>query len=191
MLTPEQKRAYNKAYAATERGAKIKKYHANKWAKSEKGKAAVRKWAKANRVRNREAVLERARAYKIKNREKLTAYEVAHYRMRRVERPWMNAIYAAKTRATRKRLMFDLTFEWGEKNWTGKCALSGLPFNQAPRVGGPNPFAASLDRVDPAQGYVQTNCRFILYALNAFKGRSTDEEMAGIAAALCRARGIF
>lgn len=109
------------------------------------------------------------------------------YTFSKIHSPWKSLIHSAQNRAKQKGVPFNLSNDWAKKIWTGKCALSGIPFakyvyNPRTKNGkGPNKYSASLDRVKPNQGYVKTNCRFILVALNNFKGTGTDLEMVNIA----------
>lgn len=92
-------------------------------------------------------------------------------------------IIAAKGRAAKRKLPFDLTYEWGEKRWTGFCELTGIPF--APRRDAPSSlFSPSLDKIIPAKGYIQDNCRFVLFGINNLKHDGTDEEMYYVAKSL-------
>lgn len=96
--------------------------------------------------------------------------------------PWVKLIRGCRERAIPKGIPFDLTEDWGKDTWTGYCALSGLPFDlSVSGRSGPKPFSPSIDKIDPALGYLQSNCRFILFSLNAFKGTSTDDVMMTIA----------
>jgi hypothetical protein len=78
--------------------------------------------------------------------------------------------------------------EWAEKTYTGVCALTGLPFiNSAQAIAGKSggrPYSPSIDRINPLKGYTQDNCRFVLFAVNSFKGTMSDPEMYHIARAL-------
>lgn len=89
----------------------------------------------------------------------------------------------ASYRAKSKGLIFDLTDEWARERWTGFCELTGIAFQ--PSSGGQGTRSPSLDRISPALGYVQSNCRFILSAVNSLKGSGSDEEMFVIAKAIC------
>ena len=80
-------------------------------------------------------------------------------------------------RAVKKGLAYDLTVDWAEARWTGRCELTDLPFDVTPRGSGPKPFSPSVDRIDCTQGYVIGNCRIIFFGLNAMKGDGTDDEM--------------
>jgi len=99
------------------------------------------------------------------------------------EKPWLKMVIAAKYRANRRNLPFDLTNDWAEKRWTGFCELTGIPF--APRYAASTSiFSPSLDKIIPVKGYVQTNCRFILFGVNNLKHDGTDEEMYFVAKSL-------
>lgn len=106
----------------------------------------------------------------------------------RETRPWFTLIYSAQKRAKQLGLPFDLTQEWAESIWTGKCAVTGLPFRRWIRGKNPGPrnFSASIDRIKASRGYVQGNCRFVIFAVNALKGDGDDEEMFCIAEAILR-----
>lgn len=99
--------------------------------------------------------------------------------------PWRKIIAGARTRAARKHIPFDLTFEWGEARWTGFCELTKMPFVQRHNatIG---IFSPSLDRIDPTKGYTQKNCRFILLGVNGLKHDGTDEAMYLVAEALIK-----
>lgn len=103
----------------------------------------------------------------------------------RQQYPWSKLLRSAKARAKKKGVPFLLTEEWAKDTWTGRCALTSLNFKlDMPGRSGPHPLAPSLDRIRPEKGYVPDNCRFIIWAVNAFKGESTDAMMYGIAAVL-------
>lgn len=101
--------------------------------------------------------------------------------------PWKYMLRSRRSDAERKQIPFDLTNEWAAARWTGRCELTNIPFvvNDKP---GPHPFSGSCDRVDPALGYVQSNCRFILFGCNSAKGSGTDEDLFTIAEALIRVK---
>ena len=76
---------------------------------------------------------------------------------------------AAKNRAKKAVMPFDLSIEYLLDLWAqqkGKCAVSGLPFSRTRSKWHRNPYAPSLDKITPHQGYVEGNVRFVLEAIN-------------------------
>lgn len=85
----------------------------------------------------------------------------------------------ARRRAKIKGLDFDLDVAWFEaKLGAGRCEISGLTFDYTDLA-----LAPSIDRIDSRLGYTKSNCRVILYCLNAFKGSMDDEKCRQIARA--------
>lgn len=103
--------------------------------------------------------------------------------------PWIKLIIAAKGRAKARRLPFDLTPEWGQQRWTGFCELTKIPFSPR-RDSSSSIFSPSIDRIEPAKGYTQNNCRFVLLGVNGLKHDGTDEAMYFVAAALLSNRAV-
>ncbi len=64
----------------------------------------------------------------------------------------------------------------------GKCAISG--FQMTWRQGQITATSMSIDRIDSAGGYTKSNVRLVCYAVNAFRGRMTDDEMLAMADAI-------
>lgn len=92
---------------------------------------------------------------------------------------------AAKQRASKLGLDFDLTREWiEEKLEVGECEMTGLPFNLTLSGRMDNPYAPSLDRIDPERGYTQSNVRVCLWMYNAAKGMWQEEDVLAMAIAL-------
>ena len=128
-----------------------------------------------------------------RNKEKhiarCAAYRAAHpeirhkeYENRRQRYPWQEALANARNRSAKKKFAFDLTREWCIQNWTGRCAVSNLPF--AFGTQSYCPFSPSIDRIRSDLGYTQDNCRFVLFAVNNLKGAGTDADMLRIAEAI-------
>lgn len=117
-----------------------------------------------------------------RNVERVREYTAAMAAKDRAECPWKALIVAARSRAKVKDYHSNLTFAWGKARWTGHCELTGLPFLTKPSHS--SPFCASLDRIEPAKGYTQDNCRFVLMGVNGLKRGGTDAEMLRIAIAL-------
>ncbi len=165
--------------------ARKARYHANREAICEKARRDRQenpdKWKAKDREdyqRNKEAHNKRAAKYKKSHPEVGTK----SYRTAREKRPWEWPLINARGRSQKKGFAFDLTREWCEAKWTGTCALSGLPFSFGSQDH--HPFSPSIDRIESSKGYTQDNCRFVLFAVNSFKGTGTDEQMLEIANAL-------
>lgn len=103
-------------------------------------------------------------------------------RFAKARQPWSSIFTGVRHRALAKNIPFDLTREWCEARWTGHCELTGIKFalNTTKRDG----FAPSIDKINPNKGYVQSNCRFVLWAFNLFKFTGTDETMYALARVL-------
>lgn len=127
--------------------------------------------------------------WKLMDRESKFSVSILHdrelartyWRLQRLREPWRHLVKQARTKCRRKKVRFDLTYQWARERWTGRCELSGLPFELGRSTAGL--FSPSLDRRIPSLGYIQTNCRFILNGINAFKHTGSDAELREI----CRA----
>lgn len=105
-------------------------------------------------------------------------------RARRISKPWQSLVSEAKRRSIKRGLEFSLTTSWAESRYTGFCEITGFPFDTSPGRSGPSATSPSIDRIDNKLGYVESNCRFILFCVNAFRGAMNDDEMASIARAI-------
>jgi hypothetical protein len=114
--------------------------------------------------------------------ERVREYGRRWYRESRDRDPVKFLVRAAKSRAKMKSLPFDLTVEWAREKWTGNCEVTGLAF--AVQKGCQGPWSPSIDKVDPKLGYIQSNCRFVLSAINCMKGNGTYEDVLTIAKAI-------
>lgn len=125
---------------------------------------------------------ESSRKWYAENRDKALAYQrnwiadnQEQYQVRR--RKWRSnpvsrareMVASARWSAKIKGMPFDLTREWLQPIIeAGVCQLTGLPFRLESLDGGlQNPYTASIDRIIPNLGYVKSNVRVILWALNA------------------------
>lgn len=85
--------------------------------------------------------------------------------------PWASKLRrAARQRALDSAIPFSLTREQMGSivaRANGRCEVSGLDFVITPGGAGVrNPYAPSLDRIVPANGYTAANCRLVLFAVN-------------------------
>ena len=105
------------------------------------------------------------------------------YAQRKLREPWFVAFDDCQCRAKKKGLVFSITREWARIRYTGKCELTGVSF-AASAGHGPKALSISIDQIVPRGGYTPENSRFILHAINSFKGQMADEEMLALARAL-------
>ena len=143
----------------------------------------ARRDADPEMIRRREREYMRAR--RAANPELMHRARV-HIRDRRLRESAAFLVRGALSRSKKRGIECDLTVEWAQQRWTGKCELTGIEFR--PAIGRQTPFSPSIDRIDPAKGYTQANCRFILGAVNYLKANGTDEDMFHIAAELIARR---
>lgn len=123
-----------------------------------------------------------------KRRALLSARQRDVIREKRLASKPLLLMQAARLRAKKTGLPFDLDRAWVEKNWTGMCALTGMPFEM--RLSTLHPFSPSIDRKNNAEGYVKGNCRFVLFGVNSLKGTGTDIDVRDIAQALVARAGL-
>lgn len=139
-------------------------------------------------LKNREQHNAKTRAYYLRNRDLIRAQMRERWRQTRLASPWLHIMAGAKNRAKTTGAPFDLTDDWARQRWTGKCEISGIPFALMLTPEDMRMFAASIDRIDPKKGYVQDNCRFILFAINAMKQDGTDQDIYSIASSIVNKR---
>jgi hypothetical protein len=80
------------------------------------------------------------------------------------------ALPAAKHRAAKRGLPFDLTEDWALeqiKRQNFKCALTGIPFLDDDDKRRVRAYAPSFDRIDNSKGYTIDNVRIVVFAINA------------------------
>lgn len=89
----------------------------------------------------------------------------------------------------KKRGIVTITPEWlEEKIKTGKCELTGLPFDLLQSDFFHNPYSPSLDRIDSSnKEYSPKNTRVVLTAVNNSINQYGDEVMLPILKAMVRA----
>jgi hypothetical protein len=136
---------------------------ANRLRHPEQSKAASRNWY----AKNKEHAAAWKREWIANNTEK---YIARRKRYRSV--PTIRArelLTSTKWIARERGMPHDLDRAWiAEKLAAGKCELTGIAFNFEPLENSrSNPYTASLDRIIPEKGYVKSNVRCILWALNA------------------------
>ena len=99
------------------------------------------------------------------------------------ESPWKLYLRNAEKGAKLRGLEYDLDEEWFKEKWTGRCALTNIPFSPD-NNNNLSIFGCSLDRIDNSKGYLKDNCRFILCGINFLKMGGTDADVLKVAKAL-------
>lgn len=92
-------------------------------------------------------------------------------------------VASARRRAEQKGIPFSLTKDAVAASLAlGRCFATGLPLdfaiNKDYRM---NPFAPSLDRIDPSEGYTTDNIRITCAAYNVGRGQWGDEVFLKVA----------
>lgn len=86
----------------------------------------------------------------------------------------------AKRRAAEKQLSFDIDTKYVRSLVVSHCPVLGMPLEWSCRRNVGNitlTGSPSLDRIDPAKGYVKGNVWIISYRANLIKSNATHEEL--------------
>ena len=86
-----------------------------------------------------------------------------------------NKYHCIKSRAKKKDILFDISFEWYLSKYLAGCSLTGIHFSRQ-KTGNPTLdqfYRCSIDRKNPENGYIQSNCHLILQGLNVLKQRKS------------------
>lgn len=89
----------------------------------------------------------------------------------------------AKMNARRKKIEFNITFEdIFEKIEKGYCEVTNIPFEYTGvRY---NPFAPSIDKIDPTKGYTKDNIQVVCLIYNRAKGINHHRDVIKMVRAL-------
>ena len=99
----------------------------------------------------------------------------------------MNMLHGASKRARNKKIPFDLTEAWvTEQLRDGVCCRTGIEFDYEPmpKRNQRNPWAPSLDQIDPSKGYTKANTQVVIAMYNYAKMTFTDDEVLKMAQSL-------
>ena len=106
-------------------------------------------------------------------------------KQRRYYRSWKGRIthllHFAKRRAKHRALSFSLSAQWLRDQLEAhdfKCAVTGVAFSLEDDHNARymNPYAPSIDRIDPSRGYDPDNCRVVCQRYNLWKGQAADDK---------------
>jgi hypothetical protein len=103
--------------------------------------------------------------------------------------PCKRFLVSTKASAKKRNLAFDLSEEWfRQKLEKGICEITGLPIKPkmyvAGEVGKRSYYSPSIDRIDNAVGYLESNCRIVCWGLNMAKSKYTDRDLNALSLAL-------
>lgn len=88
--------------------------------------------------------------------------------------------HAAKNRARKNFLEFDLEVADIVKALRKPCSKTGIHFDLTPNGNDytdRKPFSPSLDKIDPRKGYTKDNIQCVCWIYNLAKGRNTDKDV--------------
>ena len=89
-------------------------------------------------------------------------------RLQILSNPAARLFALCRCNARQRGIKFCLTRKWFEDRVAhGKCELTGIAFVYGEHR---HPFGASVDRIDSNDIYSESNCRLILWMINAAKG---------------------
>lgn len=179
-------RKYHQASLATPEGKERNAAQCRKYRNGPTRDAVLAK-QRENHQRNRDENNAKRNARYYETREEQRPVRAEKLRQARKDNPPNLLFHSAKWRAKKKGLPFDLTLGYLRAEWTGRCAVTDLPFVTG-ETSGPKFFSPSLDRIDPKLGYVIGNVRFVLWAVNALKHDATDADMYAVAEAIIKNR---
>lgn len=160
---------------------RFKKENPDYWKENYK-KTWLRRLFQRNRKENLLKKSEYNKKYWKDNAERLSEYDRKRRSRNRDTKPWLDSFRSRQKVAKKKGIKFTITQEWCKERWTGCCELSGIPFVLSTKHSGP--YSPTIDKIDPTQGYIPENCRFVLYVINSLKSTLTDKEMLEVAEAL-------
>ncbi|MDO8844472.1 hypothetical protein [Methylicorpusculum sp.] len=103
--------------------------------------------------------------------------------------PHKRFLASTKASAKKRNLVFDISETWFKSKLArGFCEISGLPIKtktyEAGKVGERSFYSPSIDRIDNAIGYVESNCRIVCWGLNMAKSKFTDRDINALALSL-------
>lgn len=110
-----------------------------------------------------------------KFQETARAAQKRRYQKHRIEQPFKHKCTRARTRAKALKVPFDITPEYLESIWTGKCPVLDTSINLIDDRS--DEFFAELDRFVPSKGYVQGNVHFLSRRANRLKNNVSTKEL--------------
>lgn len=118
----------------------------------------------------------------VRNKAALTARNTAYYAKNYAKRLIVTSKQSARTKGFQHNLSeANLNIQLA----TGKCQVTGLPvtsnIGSGQRRGA---YSPSLDRIDNAVGYIDSNVRIVSWQYNLAKGKFSDRDLNNLAIAI-------
>jgi hypothetical protein len=134
--------------------------------------------------KNLKLIVAKNRKYREKNKERCNGYS-KKWASNNVKKVKARQLWnAAKNRAKKLGLDFDLTKEFIYKKLDiGICEYTGLKIDMRINLSGRLALSPSMERKIPSLGYTQKNVVLACWAINAFKSSHTIQEIIPIAKA--------
>jgi hypothetical protein len=113
----------------------------------------------------------------------LTQAELQYNHRRTLKGTISNKRAYCRKNAVAKGLEFSLTTGYLQELWDkqqGKCALSGADLGYI----GSGWSSASVDRIDPAGGYVEGNVQWVCWRVNDAKANMNNQDFINMCAAI-------
>ena len=114
--------------------------------------------------------------------------EVREFRQGLLRPPWGRLHGHAQERARRKGVPFEITPEDIRSVWRDTCPVFGVSLTINKGCVGPTSY--TLDRIEPAKGYVPGNIQILSHKANSMKRDATREELLQFARWVLDQEGI-
>lgn len=102
----------------------------------------------------------------------------------RADRLWRGAVKNKRRWVEGSTLTFEHVLKGVER---GTCAVTGMAFDFKPPTNSQyNPYAPSLDRINPKLPYTNENVRVVIWQYNLMKGEISDTDVYIIASAIIK-----
>jgi hypothetical protein len=106
---------------------------------------------------------------------------------RRASDPVASMLKSIKSRASKEGIQFELELEWTRELLAPMlCSVTGIQLTWKWDGPGKNPWAPSLDRLTPSEGYTFSNVRLVCWAYNLARSNWPDAVVRKMAEGLLR-----
>lgn len=184
-MTPEQRAnrdAYQRRYRQ-EHKAELDKYHAAKYQRK-KNNPEFKEQRRRSYEKNKEGQINRYMEKYWDNPE----YYTEKNHDDRVKHLTRRMLYAAKRRAEKLGIPFNITVQDIDEIWTDICPVFGQALSVGKKTA--HDWSPSLDRIVPERGYVKGNIQIISNKANMMKQSANPEDLKKFAEWVMRTQGL-